>query len=203
MDSNGITIYQFFVIFGFSAYVIIVFGVVIGWALNTYQRQKKIKCFYNSLIKGFTLNTIHTIEDVNNIYRGININKLENKKYMYDLSTLLRKFLVELHSKKYESLKIEQIQEWKGKIDNFIRHNEQLSPFSELPEAEKGMINDILSFAENKENEEIKRKIKELSRLIQVRKEEIDKIERSNKWSMPMGIVGIILTIIFGIASLK
>lgn len=203
MDSNGITIYQAFVIFGFSAYVIIVFGVVIGWALNTYQRQKKIKYFYNSLIKGFTLNTIHTIEDVNNIYRGININKLENKKYMYDLSTLLRKFLVELHSKKYESLKIEQIQEWKGKIDNFIRHNEQLSPFSELPEAEKGMINDILSFAENKENEEIKRKIKELSRLIQVRKEEIDKIERSNKWSMPMGIVGIILTIIFGIASLK
>ncbi|MCU4812790.1 hypothetical protein OCF19_21910 [Bacillus cereus] len=203
MDSNGITIYQFFVIFGFSAYVIIVFGVVIGWALNTYQRRKKIKCFYNSLIKGFTLNTIHTIEDVNNIYRGININKLENKKYMYDLSTLLRRFLVELHSKKYESLKIEQIHEWKEKIDNFIRHNEQLSPFSELPEAEKGMINDILSFAENKENEEIKRKIKELSRLIQVRKEEIDKIERSNKWSMPMGIVGIILTIIFGIASLK
>ncbi|EEL61833.1 hypothetical protein COD78_24705 [Bacillus cereus] len=203
MDSNGITIYQAFVIFGFSAYVIIVFGVVIGWALNTYQRGKKIKCFYNSLIKGFTLNTIHTIEDVNNIYRGININKLENKKYMYDLSTLLRKFLVELHSKKYESLKSEQIHEWKEKIDNFIRHNEQLSPFSELPEAEKGMINDILSFAENKENEEIKRKIKELSRLIQVRKEEIDKIERSNKWSMPMGIVGIILTIIFGIASLK
>ncbi|QFQ28488.1 hypothetical protein [Bacillus thuringiensis] len=203
MDSNGITIYQAFVIFGFSAYVIIVFGVVIGWALNTYQRGKKIKCFYNSLIKGFTLNTIHTIEDVNNIYRGININKLENKKYMYDLSTLLRKFLVELHSKKYEGLKIEQIHEWKEKIDNFIRHNEQLSPFSELPEAEKGMINDILSFAENKENEEIKRKIKELSRLIQVRKEEIDKIERSNKWSMPMGIVGIILTIIFGIASLK
>lgn len=203
MDSNGITIYQAFVIFGFSAYVIIVFGVVIGWALNTYQRGKKIKCFYNSLIKGFTLNTIHTIEDVNNIYRGININKLENKKYMYDLSTLLRKFLVELHSKKYESLKIEQIHEWKEKIDNFIRHNEQLSPFSELPEAEKGMINDILNFAENKENEEIKRKIKELSRLIQVRREEIDKIERSNKWSMPMGIVGIILTIIFGIASLK
>ncbi|MCP1399474.1 MULTISPECIES: hypothetical protein [Bacillus cereus group] len=203
MDSNGITIYQFFVIFGFSAYVIIVFGVVIGWALNIYQRRKKIKCFYNSLIKGFTLNTIHTIEDVNNIYRGININKLENKKYMYDLSTLLRRFLVELHSKKYESLKIEQIHEWKEKIDDFIRHNEQLSPFSELPEAEKGMINDILSFAENKENEEIKRKIKELSRLIQVRKEEIDKIERSNKWSMPMGIVGIILTIIFGIASLK
>ncbi|PFC18838.1 hypothetical protein [Bacillus cereus] len=203
MDSNGITIYQVFVIFGFSAYVSIVFGVVIGWALNKYQRRKKIKCFYNSLIKGFTLNTIHTIEDVNNIYRGININKLENKKYMYDLSTLLRRFLVELHSKKYESLKIEQIHEWKEKIDNFIRHNEQLSPFSELPEAEKGMINDILSFAENKENEEIKRKIKELSRLIQVRKEEIDKIERSNKWSMPMGIVGIILTIIFGIASLK
>ncbi|MCC2544712.1 hypothetical protein, partial [Bacillus thuringiensis] len=137
------------------------------------------------------------------IYRGININKLENKKYMYDLSTLLRRFLVELHSKKYESLKIEQIHEWKEKIDDFIRHNEQLSPFSELPEAEKGMINDILSFAENKENEEIKRKIKELSRLIQVRKEEIDKIERSNKWSMPMGIVGIVLTIIFGIASLK
>ncbi|MDZ4410493.1 hypothetical protein ORL62_21575 [Bacillus cereus] len=203
MDSNGITIYQAFVIFGLSAYVSIVFGVVIGWALNKYQRRKKIKCFYNSLIKGFTLNTIHTIEDVNNIYRGININKLENKKYMYDLSTLLRRFLVELHSKKYESLKIEQIHEWKEKIDNFIRHNEQLSPFSELPEAEKGMINDILSFAENKENEEIKRKIKELSRLIQVRKEEIDKIERSNKWSMPMGIVGIILTIIFGIASLK
>ncbi|MBK5503243.1 hypothetical protein [Bacillus sp. TH12] len=203
MDSNGITIYQFFVIFGFSAYVIIVFGVVIGWALNTYQRRKKIKCFYNSLTKGFTLNTIHTIEDVNNIYRGINVNKLENKKYMYDLSTLLRRFLVELHSKKYESLKIEQIHDWKEKIDNFIRHNEQLSPFSELPEAEKGMINDILSFAENKENEEIKRKIQELSRLIQVRKEEIDKIERSNKWSMPMGIVGIILTIIFGIASLK
>ncbi|EDZ49324.1 hypothetical protein [Bacillus cereus] len=203
MDSNGITIYQAFVIFGFSAYVSIVFGVVIGWALNKYQRRKKIKCFYNSLIKGFTLNTIHTIEDVNNIYRGININKLENKKYMYDLSTLLRRFLVELHSKKYENLKIEQIHEWKEKIDNFIRHNEQLSPFSELPEAEKGMINDILSFAENKENEEIKRKIKELSRLIQVRKEEIDKIERSNKWSMPMGIVGIILTIIFGIASLK
>ncbi|MEB3057510.1 hypothetical protein [Bacillus pseudomycoides] len=158
--------------------------------------------FYDVLSKGLELNTINTIEDIYNIYKGINNCNSENLNYIHNLNFLLRGFLVRLQAKEIEGVQPEQIKAWKIKIDDFIKKNEELSPFSEIPQAERSMMNDILAYLDRNDNESIKRKLAELSSAIQLRKEEVDKIEKLNTWSIPLAVVGLVLTIIFGIASL-
>ncbi|MGR6008448.1 hypothetical protein ACT7CZ_06825 [Bacillus cereus] len=70
--------------------------------------------------------------------------------------------------------------------------------FSEIPQSERGMMNDIFSFLGKNDSEAIRRKLVELSNAIQLRKEELDKIEKLNKWSIPLAVVGLALTIMFG-----
>lgn len=181
------------------------FGVAQMFLRMSKRKQvtkKETDNFYEVLIKGLEMKTINSLEDVYNIYKGINDYDLENENYRYSLNKLLRKFLVKLQLQEVGNLTPEQIKEWKDKIDVFIQKNEELSPFSEIPQAERGMMNDILAFLDTNDTEAIRRKLIELSSTIQLRKEELDKIEKLNKWSIPLAVVGLFLTIIFGIASL-
>ncbi|SCM88437.1 hypothetical protein [Bacillus mycoides] len=195
-------LFKYLIGLGAAAYAMSVFQLLVNIRTKKQTIKKEKDNFYEILINGLEMQTINTIEDIYNIYKGINDFDLENENYRYNLNKLLRKFLVKLYSEEMKDIKPEQIKEWKIKIDGFIKKNEELSPFSELPPAERGMMNDIISFLDKSDNESIRRKLIELAGVIQVRKEELDKIENLNKWSIPLAIVGLLLTIIFGIASL-
>ncbi|PDY05747.1 hypothetical protein COM66_10915 [Bacillus cereus] len=169
---------------------------------ETKIKDKEVDKFSDVLLKGLRLGTINNLDDVYNIYKGINDLELVNENYRYSLNKSLRKFLVKIQTEEFEEIKEEQIKEWKNKVDEFIKKNEELSPFSELPQAERNIMNDILAYLEKNDNDSIRRKIMELSNSIQIRKEQIDKIDKQNKWSVPLAVIGLVLTIFFGIASL-
>lgn len=164
--------------------------------------EKEVDKFSNVLLQGLRLGTINNLNDVYNIYKGINDYELVNENYRYSLNKSLRKFLVKIQTEKLEGIKEEQIKEWKNKVDEFIKKNEELSPFAELPQAERNIMNDILAYLDKNDTDSIRRKIMELSNSIQIRKEQIDKIDKQNKWSVPLAVIGLVLTIFFGIASL-
>lgn len=166
------------------------------------RKEKEVDKFSYVLLQGLRLGTINNLDDVYNIYKGINDYELVNENYRYSLNKSLRKFLVKIQMKELGEMKEEQIKDWKNKVDEFIKKNEELSPFSELPQAERNIMNDILAYLDKNDTDSIRRKIMELSNSIQIRKEQIDKIDKLNKWSVPLAVIGLVLTILFGIASL-
>lgn len=168
------------------------------------QSEKKVKnLFFNTLLTGLKSGSIKTTDDLINIYNGIKIFSPEDKKYRLRLNNWLREFLVNLVSKNLDNLiEDKKIIEFKTKISKFIKNNEKISPYSDLPKIERSIFYDVLSYIKNKDLESIKLKLKELSNVIQTRIYETDRSKKINKFSVPIAIMGLILTIIFGLIAI-
>lgn len=182
-------------------------GFITYYIIIVKGREKKIKVkqgFFNALKEGFKSGAITRIDDVVDLYKGISGLGAEDLDYRYGLSRRLREFLVELVSKKLdEPLDDEIIRGWKEKISDFIKRIEEVSPYSDLPAAERNILSDISTFLEKNDIESVKRKTLELAGMIQARHDDLNKVRNINKWITPLSIIGVILTIIFGILALK
>jgi hypothetical protein len=181
----------------------VTYAIAISKLLKTrdQKKQKRKEKFYKVLNEGLELETIESLHDVYNLYKGTHNLTLENDNYRFRLNELLREFLVKLQLKEDKNVNEVKIKEWKNKIDKFIKQNEELSPFSELPQAERNIMNDILAFLEKDDKGSIKRKLNEMSTSIQIRKEHLERVEKQNKWSIPLAVIGLLFTIFFGIVS--
>lgn len=159
--------------------------------------------FINTFIKGISEKTIENYNDLMNVYSGITRFSVEDLTNRQNMNKWLREILAKLINKDVgKDLETEQLLEIKNKITQYIKDNELISPFTDLPETERNIINDISSYNRLGEKESVDRKINELSSVIITRHEQQKKIESLNKWSIPIAIVGIILTVLFGIISL-
>lgn len=96
----------------------------------------------------------------------------------------------------------ETIIKWKVKISKFIEKNEEFSPYADIPAAERNVLSDISVFIEKKDTESIKRKIGELAGMIQARQDDMNKIRNINNWTIPLSVIGLVLTVIFGILAI-
>ena len=159
--------------------------------------------FFRTLTEGLRTNSITTIDDVVNIYKGIADLGSEDLDYQYGLSQRLRKFLAELISKRIDnSLGDEIIREWKEKISESIMKNEEISPFADLSSAERNILSGISTFLERNDTESVKRKTLEHAGMIQARHDDLSKVRYINKWTLPWSIISTILSILFGILAL-
>ena len=169
------------------------------------KRGKRKEKFFKALSAGLKINTIETLDDVVNIYKGIAGLSSENLSYRYGLSSELREFLVEIVSKNKELIDISDenaIINWKKKITDYIQQNEKTSPFSDLPSAERNILSDISTFLDMNDSKSVKRKVLELAGMIQARNDDLNKFKSINNWTIPLSILGSILTIVFGIIAL-
>ena len=194
-----------FIVIAALSYIIAVAFVYYLVVVKGKEKKVKItKGFFNALREGLKSGSIETIDDVVDIYKGISGLGADDLDYRYGLSRRLREFLVELISKKFdETLVDEIIREWKGRISDFIKKNEAVSPYSDLPAAERNILSDISTFLEKNDTESVKRKSLELAGMIQARHDDLIKVRNVNKWTIPLSIIGLILTVIFGILALK
>lgn len=171
--------------------------------IRKLRQNEKSKEFFKVLMSGLKSETISTLDDVINLHIGI-IKNITEKTYNKSLlSKTLREFLVLLTSKNKEYLdnntNNEKILEWKEKITEFIKKNDEESPYSDLPPIEKSIFEDLLAFSENKDSRSITRKISELSNMIKIRNDELKKSQSRNNTSITLATLGAILTVIFGI----
>lgn len=193
----------------FMSIFITIFTVAYSYAVTYFLRQKKERRakakekFFKTLLEGLKTGSITSMADLVNVYKGIAGSSSEDLTYRYGLSTRLREFLVELISKNLDkSIEDKAIVEWKEKISDFVRMNEETSPYSDLPSAERNMLTDIGIFLEKNDTESIKRKLLELAGMIQARSDHFNRISGVNKWSVPLSIVGMLLTIAFGLLAI-
>jgi hypothetical protein len=167
------------------------------------RRETRKKEFQETFLEGLISKTIETSDDLINVYKGITNLSSEDLSYRFGLNKWLREFLAQLIGKKIGAdLKPENVKEIKNKVSEFINYNEEVSPFSDLPDTERNILSDITVYSKANDQESIGRKIKELSSVIQTRFELQRKIEGQNRWSIPIAVIGLILTITFGIISL-
>lgn len=167
------------------------------------RKIEKKNIFIETFIKGISEKTIESQEDLLNVYSGITNLSPEDLNNRQILNKWLREILAKLINKDVgKDLDNYAIKELKAKITNFININETNAPFSDLPETESNILNDIFTYNKAGDKTSVSRKINELSSVIITRYEQQKKIEAMNRWSIPLAIIGLILTVIFGVLSL-
>lgn len=171
------------------------------------EESKKIESernkFFKAFLEGLKAGAISTVDDVDNIYKGVRGSSSEDLSYRYNLSKWLKEFLVKLISKEMdESIDNNVLVEWNKKISDFIHKIEEASPYSGLPEIERNILTDMSSYLKNDNKDGIERKISEVAGILQARNDDLNKIRNTNKWAVPLAVVGMILTVVFGLLSI-
>lgn len=199
----------------------LIFGIIAGFiayilAFWTYFRyiarrresrtQQGNDRFDKALQEGLKSDSITTIDDVVNMYKGVAGLGSEDLGYRYGLSRQLREFLVNVISKEKSvmdsSVDDETVRDWKQRITEFISQNEAVSPYADLPSAERNVLNDISTFLDRNDTESVKRKTSEIAGMIQARNSDLERVNSINRWTVPLSIIGLIFTVTFGIIAL-
>lgn len=161
---------------------------------NREQEQKE------TISTGLLSGGIETIEDLVNVYKGINGLGSDDISYRAGLGRFLREYLAKVVSS--DSLSSEQIKQLKSKVNEFLKKLDEESPFADLPAAERNLMIDINQFIQVGDQPSAFRKLENLAGLIEARQDGFERLQNSNKWSVPLAVIGLILTIIFGVFSL-
>ncbi|WKN30989.1 hypothetical protein PZB74_18725 [Porifericola rhodea] len=189
----------------FTVIFTVIYAVTASFLLKRIKarRIERKDDFFETAVQGLQDGTIETIDDLINVYKGVTKLSSEDLTYRYGLNKWLREILAKLVGRKIsENLNIEEVKQLKIKLTEFITANETASPFSDLPDTERNILNDLKTYSNNGDKISIERKISELSSVIQTRYEEQKKLETQNKWSIPLAVIGLILTVVFGILSI-
>ncbi|GAA0404639.1 hypothetical protein GCM10009133_11580 [Cocleimonas flava] len=116
------------------------------------------------------------------------------------ISHVLEDFLVHrLQSSKNEKDGLDTLQELKELLES----ENKIKPFDSLPSEERRLLKGLRDSINNDVSPESTYYfIDELSTVMSVRHQEYSRAHQTNKWSVPLAIIGLIFTIIFGLISL-
>jgi hypothetical protein len=173
------------------------------------QKEGKRK-FYRGMKAGITDGTVTTITDVENIYKAIVGGRLESN-YQKNLNLWLREFnydilsrnpLLHIDSDKDLNFKLddELIKKSKKLLGDFINEFDEKAPFTELPDAERYLLNDLLFVSSQNETlkQTVNPKLLELAGLIKDRNDEVENQKIINLIALGTAVFGIFLTLFFG-----
>lgn len=180
------------------------FLYVFTWAIKRKRKNERNRkgIFFQTLDNGFTENLINTTKDILQIYQGI-YPGTEDNRYSGAINKLneYRIHLInqnEIIDGKIELNKKDVIE----KLSIFVKELENATPFSFLPTTERMPFTEIMDYCDSGNYEAIRNKIKDVSHILQGKNDTIEKVTKSNKWSVPLAVIGLIFTVIFGLASL-
>jgi len=149
---------------------------------------------------GIKSGLLEKLEDFVNVYKGIYRVGSDDISYKANLSRVLRNFLVSLVSE--DTTDLTEVKARKEKAIALLDQIEKESPFADLPSAERGLIFDIEKFAASGDADGTKQKLSELAGHIQARQESLQYERQLSRWSIPLAVIGLVLTIVFGIISI-
>lgn len=172
-------------------------GVVIFFLFKkrSINRGRFHRAFKNALFNG----SIESLPDVKNLADGIyNANStVDREAGQNDIAFLLRRSLALFNEEAdTEALK------YKGLISKLIRECEILSPYADLPAEERGIFTDIAAYLRTGSVDDVHRKLTGLVDIIKIKRDQFDKLEKQSKWANPLALLGILVSVVFGIASL-
>ncbi|HFK2882864.1 TPA: hypothetical protein ACGY73_000978 [Stenotrophomonas maltophilia] len=176
-------------------YVTLMLAAMITVARRKREREFRLRSAVSSgLING----QITGVDDLVNIYRGITNAADDDVTYKAAVTKILRGLLVSLASNVRAGSVEDQL---RLKIKNLLSEIQQQTPFADIPAAERNLILDARELIDKNELNAAKQKVGDLAGLIGARNDAYLKLQSANKWSVPLAIIGLILTILFGVGS--
>lgn len=124
--------------------------------------------------------------------------KSNGKLSSYGRTETLEDFFVYLNMYK------EQPELPSGSIDlvvNLLDSARETEPFAALPPEERRLMEQLQIQLKDVDDEVTSRTMNELKQVLLARNKEYTKIEEQNAWSLPLSIIGVFLTLVFGIWS--
>jgi hypothetical protein len=190
--------------------IVVSIAVVAGYAVavsklfNKISERKQIeeKRFLKALSNGIKTGIVTEFSDIENIYKGVRGASGDEESNKARLAKWLRQYLLSLFENDGDNTETEIARKIKIEITKYIEQVEKTTPHAGLPDLERSIIRDIDTYLSIENKDAAKRKIDELVAAIQVREESLKKLESTNKWSVPLSVIGLILTVIFGFISL-
>jgi len=186
----------------FLIYLIFVL-IYIAYGIKLYlDRQQKLRnelFFIQSFGNGLHSGMITTFDEVVNIYRASFHTDDDDLGYRYNLSNLLRTYLSAFFKTSGKvTLKDEDFKkmiERKKLLNQFIKENDSLSPYADLPSLERNILSDISKLVDSNEKELLKNKYIELASVLKTRYQEYNKNKIINRLSVPLAIIGFIINL--------
>jgi hypothetical protein len=167
------------------------------------RRAVRRNKLYTALLAGLRNGSVSNIDDVVDLYKGLFVSDGEVLDSQLGLSTQLRQFLVELLAGTLDPrLEDVTVVEWKGRVSEFIRISEERSPFEGLPPYERNILRDLNNFIDLGDRAAIKRKLLELGGILHTRIDNLNRIRNINRWSIPISMMGLMLTLLFGFVAI-
>ena len=166
------------------------------------RRRAEEKRFVSALTAGFTNGTITGFSDIQNLYKAVrNINANDDELNKARLARWLRSYLLGIVEDS-NSNNSESANQIKIKISAFVQKAEMESPHAGLPDLERSIIRDMDSYIQSSNADGARRKLDEMATAIQIREESVTRLQGITKWSVPLSVIGLILTILFGVMSI-
>ncbi len=174
-------------------------------------RDRFFKVIDESLLHG----EIKTFEDVKDLYLGVCKLRPDDNFDKAVIVRWLREYIVErIEGEKAKEEKAKKSRDkgleepaastpkdlqWKSRIIEVIKEYEERSPYSGLPDLERTIINDIHKFLDADDKDSVSRKLSEIIAAIQNRQEELTRLRSSNKWAIPLSVMGVVFAVVFGV----
>ncbi len=179
--------------------VIYVISIIILIIIKDRAFRKQKNEFKGVITLGLSEDAIVCLDDVFNVFYGITQYSSDNISNAKLIIHWLREILTSEISDKSKDKDTKQ--RIIDKLNSYIKKLNDINPYADLPDTERSIISDIKQYNELKDIESSSRKIDELINVIITRYEQQKKIEKMNKFSVPIAVFGVILTILFGIIS--
>lgn len=156
--------------------------------------------FFEQLDKKFTLGLVINKDDITVLADSFRREHLA----IYDLNKLLEdylRYLINMASNSEEDTKKTYIERHQIVVKILKEENEQ-KPYNELPIEERRVFRAINSSVKTGEKEETLNALEDLRIIISTKNKIFQQSNTINKFSIPLAVAGLILTIYFGIKSL-
>lgn len=177
-------------------------GIILGiyaavtFGFFAYQRRRRNRRkFFQLLWKGLGKDAIKSVSDVNNLMEGIygRNDGVQGQDYPGMLFLLRAALVIAFENGDDSLLKHKEI------LTKLIAECETNKPYSDLPPEEKNIFVDAEAHLKSNNTEHVHQKLVELAARFRALKGIIEKQEKSGKLSNVLAVVGIVLSVIFGL----
>ena len=172
----------------FISIYVALFALMITMRKSRYRREKSDKEYaYELLLKG---NDQKTLNDgsIFLIYKRSISRKYEHMSYM----DFLESFLMYVRQKDEDGTLTQSISKI---IEPILEKEKTEKPFSNIKETERRLLLAVENSASKGETSSLKNNLTDLSIVIENNQKELDKARAINRWSIPISVLGILLTL--------
>jgi hypothetical protein len=169
--------------------------------VNTKIKTSDKDKFFIAIDKKFELQLINGKEDIVIILNSIS--RESNK--IYSIAPILEDYItnhLNYQNEKNQAQK-EEIARRYNLLKNIISEENKEKPFQAVPNEERRLLVALKDGIQDKDLQSLEFNLNELYTVISTRNNIYEKTANMNRWSVPLALIGVISTIVFGIMTLK